>query len=196
MYERFSTRARNVMHLANREAQRLRHEYIGTEHILLGLLREQESLAAIILMNLGVRIEALEAEIEKILHSPPKPPDAKENTHEELPKACPKCGQPIVRVIWAKHYLLGKELEEIKSGQALLGSISVSEKSVLQWACLQCTPKRAEVHRLAMQDYELQVDKEKAIEAADFMKAAQCSDTQMEIRRRSVSLHEELSRER
>jgi ATP-dependent Clp protease ATP-binding subunit ClpC len=40
MYERFSDRARTVMQLANQEAQRLNHEYIGTEHLLLGLVRE------------------------------------------------------------------------------------------------------------------------------------------------------------
>ena len=43
MYERFTDRARKVMQLANQEAQRFNHEYIGTEHILLGLVKDRES---------------------------------------------------------------------------------------------------------------------------------------------------------
>ena len=46
MYERFTDRARKVMQLANQEAQRFNHEYIGTEHILLGLIHEGEGVAA------------------------------------------------------------------------------------------------------------------------------------------------------
>ena len=46
MYERFTDRARKIMQLANQEAQRLNHEYIGTEHILLGLVKEGSGVAA------------------------------------------------------------------------------------------------------------------------------------------------------
>ena len=46
MYERFTDRARKVMQLANQEAQRFNHEYIGTEHILLGLVKEGTGVAA------------------------------------------------------------------------------------------------------------------------------------------------------
>ena len=52
MYERFTDRARKVMQLANQEAQRFNHEYIGTEHILLGLLKEGQGVAANVLKNL------------------------------------------------------------------------------------------------------------------------------------------------
>src|SRR5439155_1645315 len=52
MYERFTDRARKVMQLANQEAQRLNHEYIGTEHILLGLVKEGSGVAANVLKNL------------------------------------------------------------------------------------------------------------------------------------------------
>jgi hypothetical protein len=63
VFERFTERARQVVVLAQEEARGLRHNYIGTEHILLGLLREQEGLAARALESLGVTIEAARAEV-------------------------------------------------------------------------------------------------------------------------------------
>ena len=54
MYERFTDRARKVMQLANQEAQRFNHEYIGTEHVLLGLVQEGSGVAAQVLRNLNV----------------------------------------------------------------------------------------------------------------------------------------------
>jgi ATP-dependent Clp protease ATP-binding subunit ClpC len=67
MYERFSDRARKVMQLANQEAQRLNHEYIGTEHLLLGLVKEGSGSAAIILKNLDIDLRKIRMEIEKIV---------------------------------------------------------------------------------------------------------------------------------
>src|SRR6478736_4980592 len=67
MYERFTDRARKVMQLANQEAQRLNHEYVGTEHLLLGLLREQEGVAAQVLMNLGLKLEDVREEVLNLL---------------------------------------------------------------------------------------------------------------------------------
>ena len=58
MYERFTDRARKVMQLANQEAQRFNHEYIGTEHILLGLVKEGSGVAANVLKNLGRAMDA------------------------------------------------------------------------------------------------------------------------------------------
>ena len=54
MYERFTDRARKVLELAQQEAQRFNHEYIGTEHILLGLIKEGSGVAANVLKNLDV----------------------------------------------------------------------------------------------------------------------------------------------
>ena len=59
MYERFTDRARKVMQLANQEAQRFNHEYIGTEHILLGLIHENEGVGAKALEALGVTLDAI-----------------------------------------------------------------------------------------------------------------------------------------
>jgi four helix bundle protein len=71
MYERFTDRARKVMALANQEAQRLNHEYIGTEHLLLGLAMESSGVGATVMKNLGVDLAALRAEVEKLVKRGP-----------------------------------------------------------------------------------------------------------------------------
>jgi ATP-dependent Clp protease ATP-binding subunit ClpC len=71
MYERFTDRARKVMQLANQEAQRFNHEYIGTEHILLGLVKEGSGVAANVLKNLDVDLRKIRMEVEKIVQSGP-----------------------------------------------------------------------------------------------------------------------------
>src|SRR5438876_10530333 len=71
MYERFTDRARKVMQLANQEAQRLNHEYIGTEHILLGPVQEGSGVAANVLKNLDIDLRKIRLEIEKIVQSGP-----------------------------------------------------------------------------------------------------------------------------
>jgi len=71
MFERFTDRARKVMALANQEAQRFGHEYIGTEHILLGLVKEGSGVGANVLKNLDIDIKKLRLEVEKLVKSGP-----------------------------------------------------------------------------------------------------------------------------
>ena len=71
MFDRFTDRARKVMALARKEAQRFNHDFIGTEHILLGLIQEGSGVAANVLKNLGVEINRIRAEIEKNVQSGP-----------------------------------------------------------------------------------------------------------------------------
>ncbi len=71
MFERFTDRARKVMALANQEAQRFNHEFIGTEHILLGLVKEGSGVGATVLKNLDVDIKKLRLEVEKLVKSGP-----------------------------------------------------------------------------------------------------------------------------
>src|SRR6186997_736883 len=71
MYERFTDRARKVMQLANQEAQRFNHEYIGTEHILLGLVKDGSGVAANVLKNLDVDLRKIRLEVEKIVQTGP-----------------------------------------------------------------------------------------------------------------------------
>ncbi|MDX2200641.1 MAG: ATP-dependent Clp protease ATP-binding subunit [Phycisphaerae bacterium] len=72
MFERFTDRARKVMALANQEAQRFNHEYIGTEHILLGLVKEGSGVGANVLKNLSVDLRKVRLEVEKLVKSGPE----------------------------------------------------------------------------------------------------------------------------
>lgn len=71
MYERFSDRARKVMHLANNEAQKLNQEYVGTEHLLLGILKEGSGVACNVLRNLNVDYCTTAQEVNKLVQPGP-----------------------------------------------------------------------------------------------------------------------------
>ncbi|HPS53032.1 MAG TPA: Clp protease N-terminal domain-containing protein, partial [Phycisphaerae bacterium] len=71
MFERLTERARKVMALANQEAQRFNHEYVGTEHILLGLVKEGTGVGANVLKNLGVELQKVRLEVEKLVKAGP-----------------------------------------------------------------------------------------------------------------------------
>jgi len=71
MFNRFTERARKVILLAKEEAKRFNHDYIGTEHILLGLIREGEGVAAAVLENLGLDSEKIRLEVEKLVQPGP-----------------------------------------------------------------------------------------------------------------------------
>ena len=66
-FDKFTERARKVLSLAQEEAQRLKHNYIGTEHLLLGLVREGEGVAAKVLSNLGVDLKEARNTVEAII---------------------------------------------------------------------------------------------------------------------------------
>src|SRR5258708_705268 len=70
MFERFTERARQVVVLAQEEARTLKHNYIGTEHILLGLLRENEGVAARILLDFDADSEKIRNEVIRMLSGP------------------------------------------------------------------------------------------------------------------------------
>ena len=74
MFERFTDRARRVVVLAQEEARALNHNYIGTEHILLGLIREGEGVAAKALESMGISREAVRSEVEDIIGKGSQPP--------------------------------------------------------------------------------------------------------------------------
>ena len=71
MFDRFTERARKVMGFARREAQRFHHEYIGTEHILLGLIQEGQGVAANVLKSMNIDLEKIRREVEKIVKAGP-----------------------------------------------------------------------------------------------------------------------------
>ncbi len=72
MFNRFTERARKVIILAKEEAKRFNHDYIGTEHLLLGLVREGEGVAAAVLQKLGLDLESIRIEVEKLVKAGPQ----------------------------------------------------------------------------------------------------------------------------
>ncbi len=72
MFNRFTERARKVIVYAKEEARRFNHDYIGTEHLLLGLIREGEGVAAAVLQKLGLDLETIRVEVEKLVQPGPQ----------------------------------------------------------------------------------------------------------------------------
>ncbi|MCM8812495.1 MAG: ATP-dependent Clp protease ATP-binding subunit [Candidatus Omnitrophica bacterium] len=71
MFDRFTERARKVILLAKEEAKRFNHDYIGTEHVLLGLIKEGEGVAAAVMQNLGLNLDMIRLEVEKLVQPGP-----------------------------------------------------------------------------------------------------------------------------
>jgi hypothetical protein len=114
MYERFTDRVRKVMQLANQEAQRLSHEYIGTEHILLGLVKEGSGVAANVLKNLDIDLRKIETRVEAIAQTGPKLETAMMGrlSHTPLVKKVIECSIEEARslnhnYVGTEHLLLG-----------------------------------------------------------------------------------------
>ncbi|MFA6186281.1 MAG: ATP-dependent Clp protease ATP-binding subunit [Phycisphaerae bacterium] len=112
MFERFTDRARKVMALANQEAQRFNHEYIGTEHILLGLVKEGSGVGANVLKNLDVDIKKLRLEVEKLVKSGPDMVTMGKLPHTPRAKKVIECAIEEARslnhnYIGTEHLLLG-----------------------------------------------------------------------------------------
>ncbi|MCI0362508.1 MAG: hypothetical protein L0Y44_10075 [Phycisphaerales bacterium] len=72
MFERLTDRARKAMALANQEAQRFNHEYIGTEHILLGIIGEGSGVAAEVIKSFGIDLRRARSDVEKLIKSGPE----------------------------------------------------------------------------------------------------------------------------
>ncbi len=72
MFNRFTERARKVIVYAKEEARRFNHDYIGTEHLLMGLIREGEGVAAAVLQKLGLDLETIRIEVEKLVQPGPQ----------------------------------------------------------------------------------------------------------------------------
>ena len=135
MYERFTDRARKVMQLANQEAQRFSHEYIGTEHILLGLIKEGSGVAANVLKNLDIDLRKVRLEVEKLVQ-----PGPETVTMGKLPQT-PRCKKALEIAIAAatelnhnyigtEHMLLGLAREEDGVAHTVLKSLGVTGETV------------------------------------------------------------------
>jgi len=135
MYERFTDRARKVMQLANQEAQRFNHEYIGTEHILLGLIKEGSGVAAEVLKNFGLDLRKIRQEVEKIAqYGPemvtmgrlPQTPRAKQAIQYAI-----ECAKDLNHdYVGTEHLLLGLSREEEGVAAQILLNLGLKLKDV------------------------------------------------------------------
>jgi len=129
VFERFTDRARRVVVLAQEEARQLSHSYIGTEHVLLGLIHEGEGVAAKALESLGISLEAVREKVEETIGpagtaasgAPPFTPRAKKVLELSLREAL----RLKHRSIGTEHVLLGL----IREGQGL-GALVLAEAKV------------------------------------------------------------------
>ena len=133
-FDRFTDRARNTLTLAQQEAQRFNHNFIGTEHILLGLLREGEGVAARVLLGLGVELKKVRQAVEIIIGGGEYPPVGEIGLTPRAKKAIELAVDEGRRLghhyIGTEHLLLGliREGEGIAAG--VLESLGVNLEKV------------------------------------------------------------------
>ena len=143
-FEKFSERARKVLSLAQEEAQRFNHNYIGTEHILLGLVRETEGVAARVLANLGVDLNKVRSAVEFIIGRGDKPAQGEIGLTPRAKKVVELAVDEARRMnhtyIGTEHLLIGllREGEGVAAG--VLESLGVNLEKV-----------RTETHRVLSQ---------------------------------------------
>jgi ATP-dependent Clp protease ATP-binding subunit ClpA len=202
MFERFTDRARRVVVLAQEEARLLNHNYIGTEHMLLGLIHEGEGVAARALESLGISLEAVRAQVEEIIgqgqSAPvghiPFTPRAKKVFELSLREAL----QLGHNYIGTEHLLLGL----IREGEGVAAQVLVKlgadlarvRQQVVQvlggYAGGEDVGARMRLVRMTVPDdlreaeeqlAQVRREKEAAIQAQDFEKAATMRDQEEQL---------------
>lgn len=125
MFERFTDRARRVVVLAQEEARALNHNYIGTEHILLGLIHEGEGVAAKALESMGISLEAVRTEVEDIIGTGGHPPSGyipfTPRAKKVLELALREALQLGHKYVGTEHFLLGL----IREGEGVAAQVLV-----------------------------------------------------------------------
>src|SRR5512134_790140 len=129
----FTDRVRKVLQMAREEAARLHHEYVGTEHILLGLIREGEGVAAAVLTNLNVDLEEIQQKIEETVKkgkapAAAGPPDLPYTSRAKkvLELAMAEARELNHSYVGTEHLLLGLLREEKGIAAQVLNSLGVS----------------------------------------------------------------------
>src|SRR5881275_2386104 len=199
MYERFTDRARKVMQLANQEAQRFNHEYIGTEHILLGLVKEGSGVAANVLKNLDVDLRKIRLEVQKIVQTGPGSEMVTMGKLPQTPRAKKVIEYSIEEArnlnhnyVGTEHLLLGLLREQEGVAAQVLMNLGLSAERVRRATCAliespgagagaETTERGPEsppdvltaLNELDAQMARLSQDKEAALAAQDFDRAAQ-----------------------
>ena len=125
MFERFTDRARRVVVLAQEEARMLNHNYIGTEHILLGLIHEGEGVAAKALESLGISLEAVRQKVEEIIGHGQQSPADTSHSHPRAKKVLELSLREALQInhsyIGTEHILLGL----IREGEGVAAQVLV-----------------------------------------------------------------------
>jgi ATP-dependent Clp protease ATP-binding subunit ClpC len=178
MFDRFTDRARRTLTLASQEAMRLRHDHIGTEHLLLGLVKEGSGLAAVVLQQFHISLSSVREKVEDLTHGPgPNPTPGKLRQTERYTRvlgyAIDEANSLSNNYVGTEHLLLGllREPEgtasKVLSGMNLklddvrgavlgvLGPSPLSKSTLLDRAVRDVTPKLA--------DEEIDPEKIKAV---------------------------------
>ena len=209
MFERFTERARQVVVLAQNEARALKHNYLGTEHILLGLLGEEEGLAARVLESLDITVEEVHAQIarvvgqgdEAVLGQIPFTPRAKKVLELSLAESL-SLGH---NYIGTEHLLLGVVRENDGVAARILYDLGADAEKIRTEVIrmLSGPGERLGQVRDDPEIEQLRLAKEAAIEAHDFERAASLRDKERlllrerapqpggvsSVRRGTVTLH-------
>ncbi len=153
-FEKFSERARRVLTIAQEEARSLNHSYIGTEHILLGLVREEEGVAARVLINLGIGLSKVRSAVEFIIGRGDKPGAGETGLTPRAKKvielAIDEARQMGHNYIGTEHLLLGLLREGEGVASSVLDSFGITlERARAEVAHIltQSTPPRARMVR-------------------------------------------------
>ena len=213
MFERFTDRARRVVVLAQEEARLLNHNYVGTEHILLGLIHEGEGVAAMALESLGISLEAVRAQVEEIIgqgqrvptgHIPFTPRakkvlelslrEATQLSHnyigtEHILLGLIREGEGVAAQVLVK---LGAELSRVRQQviQLLSGYVGGEEAADKPGARTRLVRMTApeELREADQQLAQARREKEAAIDAEDFEQAAGLRDKERQLARRVAEL--------
>jgi ATP-dependent Clp protease ATP-binding subunit ClpC len=230
MYERFTDRTIKVMQLANEEAHRLNHEYIGTEHLLLGLVKLGSGVADQVLKNLQIEPRKIRTEIEKIVQFGPDP--VMMGKLPQTPRAKKVIEYAILEArnlkhnyVGTKHLLLGLmreqdgvaaqvlvnlglTLEDARDEVLRLLGHSVKTRSERDKRKPDAAPKEdawkemnlPETAVLALGELDQQIEqltkeKEEAVAASDFEKAAILRDKSDRLKKQKQTLIREAQRD-
>jgi ATP-dependent Clp protease ATP-binding subunit ClpA len=202
MFERFTDRARRVVVLAQEEARLLNHDYVGTEHLLLGMIAEGQGVAATALESLGIRLEAVRAQVEEVIgqgqqapsgHIPFTPRaktvlelslrEAKQLGHdyigtEHLLLGLVREGEGVAAQVLVK---LGADLSRVRQQVIqLLSGYAGGREAAAEMRPVP-VPVPEELREAGEQLAEVRRQKEAAIEAQDFDRAAALRDAEEEL---------------
>ena len=156
MLERFTERARRAITLANQEAQRLKHDHLGTEHLLLGMVKEGTGMSAGVLHDLGVDLEALRREVERLGHgpntaNPPANPKQTARLHRVFDYANEESAALNHNYIGTEHLMLGLLREpESTAGKALKNLRLTTDR--VRAAILGTASKNSDTHKQQLID--------------------------------------------